>query len=619
MNHSQRILSEIIVYSKYAKFIPELQRRETWSEIVLRYTNMMIKKYPELGGEILKNADYILNLKVLPSMRSLQFAGNAIEKNHARGYNCCFLPIDDYRAFSETMFLLLGGSGVGYSVQQHHIDKLPAIKKAQKERKFLIGDSIEGWADAVKALMKAYFGLSTTKPRFDFSDIRHKGAKLVTAGGKAPGPDPLKICLVHVEAILNNKEEGEKLKPIEAHDILCHIANAVLAGGIRRAALISLFSVEDEDMLSCKSGSWWEMNEQRGRANNSAVLERSKITKEQFLDIWKKVELSNAGEPGISLTDDTEMGFNPCHEISLESHQFCNLSEVNVSDIESQEDLNNRVRIAAFFGTLQAGFTDFHYLRDVWKRVTEKDALIGVGMTGIGSGVVLNYDLKQAAEEVKKENERVANLIGISKAARTTTIKPSGTTSCVLGTSSGIHAWHDQFYIRRTRIGKNEELYHYLINELPQLVEDDYFKPHIQAVLSIPQAAPKNAILRTEQPLDLLERVKRFNLEWVREGHRSGNNFNNVSATVSIKSEEWDSVGEWMWENKDTFSGLSVLPFDNGSYVQAPFENITKEKYLELESSLHNIDLTKVKETEDLVNFNNEGACVGGACEIVNV
>jgi ribonucleoside-diphosphate reductase alpha chain len=317
-------LSKITVFTKYSKYIPEAKRREDWNEIVNRYLSMMIKKYPKLEQAILHNGQLIKQKKVLPSMRALQFAGPAMEVNNARGYNCCYLPIDSVHGFSETMFLLLGGTGVGYSVQKHHVAQLPEIKKPGKSRNYLIEDSIMGWADAVKVLMKAYLE-GSFMPKFDFRAIRHKGARLVTAGGKAPGPEPLKICLAHVQAILDRKQEGEKLIPLECHDILCHIANSVLSGGIRRSAMIALFSHDDEEMITCKYGNWWELNEQRGRANNSAVLLRGSISEEEFKSLWKRIELSNSGEPGIYWTNNIEWGTNPCCEIALRPFQFCNL------------------------------------------------------------------------------------------------------------------------------------------------------------------------------------------------------------------------------------------------------------------------------------------------------
>ena len=618
MNIAAQILSDITVHMKYAKYMSAVYRREVYTEIVDRNIAMHIKKYPHLEQEIRQAYQYVYGKKVLPSMRSMQFGGKPIEVAPNRVFNCAYMPIDDPRAFSEAMFLLLGGTGVGYSVQRHHVDKLPEINRPnpKRTRRFLIGDSIEGWADAVKMLILSYFN-GTSKIRFDFSDIRPKGSALVTSGGKAPGPQPLKECLVKVEGILDRKENGEKLSPIEVHDIVCHIADAVLAGGIRRAALISLFSADDDEMISAKSGNWWETNPQRGRANNSVVLMRHKVTKEFFMDLWDRVKASGAGEPGFYFTYDKDWGTNPCCEIALRPYQFCNLTEVNVSNVESQEDYEARVRAAAFIGTLQASYTDFHYLRPVWQRNTEKDALIGVSMTGIASGNVLELDMEAAAEVVKEENARVAALLGIKPAARCTCVKPAGTTSLTLGTSSGIHAWHNDFYIRRIRVGKNEPIYGYLSEFHPELVEDEYFRPHDTAVISVPQRAPEGAITRSESALEMLQRVKRVSTEWVRLGHRKGQNTHNVSATVTIRDEEWAPIGEWMWENRKHYNGLSVLPHSDHSYKQAPFEDCDEETYNRLLESLVGVDLTNVLETQDNTDLSGELACSGGSCEIV--
>ena len=619
MEISNKILSDITVYMKYAKFVPSLNRRETWEELVDRNKAMHIKKYPAIKDQIDEAYKLVYDKKILPSMRSLQFGGKSIEISPNRVYNCAYLPIDSIDAFSETMFLLLGGTGVGYSVQKHHVNQLPSISKphANRTKRFLIGDSIEGWADAIKVLMKSYMGDSrSSKVQFDYSDIRPKGAQLVTSGGKAPGPQPLKECIFKIKSALESKNDGDSLTTLETHDIVCHIADAVLAGGIRRAALIALFSAEDNDMISCKSGDWWESNPQRGRANNSAVLMRHKVTESFFMNLWKRVELSNAGEPGIYFNNDKDWGTNPCCEIALRPFQFCNLCEVNASNIESQEDLNNRVKHAALIGTLQAGYTEFHYLRSIWRETTEKDALIGVSMTGIGSGVVLGYNMTEAAEVVKKENSRVAKLIGINQAARTTTVKPAGTTSLALGTSSGIHAWHNDYYIRRVRVGKNESMYKYLSKSHPELIEDEYFRPHDTAVISIPQKAPKGSILRYESPFDLLERIKKVAGEWVLPGHRRGSNTHNVSATVSLKEDEWDKAGKWMWENRNHYNGLSVLPYNGGTYTQAPFEDITEQEYDERMKHLVDVDLTKIIETEDETDLAGEIACGADGCEI---
>lgn len=608
-------LSELTIFSKYAKYLPELKRRETWDEIVNRYQAMMIKKYPKLESVILSSAQYIRDKKVLPSMRALQFAGAAAEVNNSRIYNCCYLPIDSLHSFSETMFLLLGGTGVGYSVQKQHVAKLPSIKTPDKPRIYLIEDSIMGWADAVKVLMKAYME-GGFMPEFDFRSIRPKGARLVTAGGKAPGPEPLKICLAHIEAILSRIEPGNQLTPLQAHDILCHIANSVLAGGIRRSAMIALFSHDDEEMITCKYGSWWELNEQRGRANNSAVLLRGAIEKDEFDSLWKRIEASGSGEPGIYWTNNLDWGTNPCCEIALRPYQFCNLCEVNVSDVADQEDLNNRVSVAAFFGTLQAGFSNFHYLRPIWSRTTEKDALLGIGMTGIASGEILKYNLRAAAHIAKITNSLVSNQININEAARVTCIKPSGTTSLVLGTSSGIHAWHALYYLRTMRFGKGEDIASYLMVNHPELCEDDVLRPHDTLCVRIPVKAPEGSIFRTETAIDTLERVKKFSTEWIHPGHNTGDNTHNVSATISIRNEEWHNVGEWMWDNKDVYNGLSVLPFNDHTYVQAPFEDITEEEYNKRISALHSLHLTNVIEIDDHVEFGQTAACAGGACAV---
>lgn len=1020
MDKSQKALSSIVIYNKYAKYLPDLKRRETWDEIIERYLNMIIKKYPKLKDEILEKGKFLYEKKVLPSMRALQFAGPAIDKNHARLYNCAYLPIESYTAFSEIMFLLLGGSGVGYSVQYQHIDKLPEIQQPLKERKFLIGDSIEGWADAVKALMKAYFGITKTRPRFDYSDIRPKGARLVTAGGKAPGPEPLKICLTKIEAVLKEKPNGSKLTDLEAHDVICHIADAVLAGGIRRAALISLFSMDSKEMATCKHGNWWELNPQRGRANNSAVIVRNRASKEDFMGLWEMVKDSGSGEPGIYWTNDPNYGTNPCcivgdtwietnqgamkakdlvgnpfkalvdgnlynttsngfwktgkkevfevttkkgfkfeltadhklekeikntrksqvfewkelrdldigdsirlsnhrsmvydfniddykkgwligsligdgtitehinktnnahldywgnekyelgnialndiksllkarsdmklkkfaprdktrvsstnlynlaekygvvyghkyitdkieksskslnigvlqglfdadgsvqgstekgisvrltqsnlellervqrmlarfgiissiymnrheegyrnlpdgkgglkpfyckatHEliiakdniqlfakiigfrgsdkmnkllnllstykrepnkekfsdkivsviskgvksvydvtidkvhkfdgngvsmhnceISLRPYTFCNLCEINAGTVIDQLDFDQRAEVAALFGTLQAGFTDFHYLRNAWKHNTEKDSLIGVGITGICNGLLTNINLEETANLVKKENKRVAKIIGINTAARTTTVKPSGTTSCVVGTSSGVHEWYSKYYIRNIQCSVGDDLYNYFTKHHPELIKVMDYDPR-SAVIGIPQRTPDTAILRDDvNAIEFLERVDRFNRKWVHPGHRKGPNTNNVSATCSVNKEnkyiveanskgfhytpkkdfkikdqvrfnkifknEWYVVGEWMWENKNNYNGLSVLPYDGGTYKDAPFQTCTEEEYNEKIKLLENIDLTKIIEESDNTSQRDTIACGPSGCEIL--
>jgi ribonucleoside-triphosphate reductase len=516
----------------------------------------------------------------------------------------------EWEFFHELMFLLLGGSGVGYSVQKHHVAKLPEIKKPTKRNKrHLIGDSIEGWADAVKVLMRAYFFGEST-PDFDYSDIRPKGAYLKTSGGRAPGFQPLKDCIHNIQKILDTKEPGDKLTTLEVHDLACFIADAVLSGGIRRAAMLALFSFDDEDMLTCKFGTWYELHPQRARANNSVCILRHKVKKKQFIELWKKIEASKSGEPGFIFSNNSEWGVNPCAEISLRHAQFCNLTTINVSNITSQEDLNERARAAAFIGTLQASYTNFHYLRDIWQETTEKEALIGVSQTGIASGEVLKYDLKEAAEIVVAENARVAKLIGIKKAARCTAIKPEGTgTLAAKAGSSGIGAWHGPYYIKAMRVNKGEPLYQYLSKKIPKLVEDDYFKPKTDAIINFPIKAPEGAIFRDEPVENFLARIKKFSLEWVQPGHNKGENTHNVSATVNIKDDEWEKVGEWMWENREHYTGLSVLPYDGGTYIQAPQQDCSKQKYEELMQYIKQVDLSEILEDVDGTNLTDQAAC----------
>ena len=658
MDKNLNILGDLVHHMKYAKYDESKGRRETYEETVNRNMQMHIGEYPELKTEIEETYEFVRDKKVIPSMRSMQFAGVAIDVNPSRIFNCSYLPVTSIDAFNETMFLLLSGCGVGYSVQRHHVEQLPEIRKPIASRRYLIQDSIEGWADAVKVLMKSYFA-DRSLPLFDYRAIREKGAQLVISGGKAPGPDPLRKCLNTIQTMLERKQNGDKLSTIEAHDIQCIIADAVLAGGIRRSALISLFSIGDDDMMKCKSiqhaeieevidrvnGSihvrvnvndtqktvwipeddynklekeqklqWFYLYPERARSNNSVVMARSLITEDVFKQRWEVIQSSGSGEPGLYFTNNVELGTNPCCEISLNAHQFCNLTSINVSNLIDQEDLNERAKAAAFLGTLQASYTDFHYLRAVWKKITEKEALLGVSLTGIASINVLDYDFTEAANVVVDENERVAELLGINPAKRVTCIKPEGTGSLVLGTSSGIHAWHNHFYKRRIRVGKNEAIYEYLKKELPELVEDEVFGNG--AVITVPVRAPEEAIVRSEDVIAFLERVKYFTEVWVKPGHKGGMNTHNVSATVSIKPNEWDKVSDWLWANHDSFNGLSFLPYDNGTYVQAPFEDITIEEFDKFSQYVKTIDLEDVLEINDNTDLQSELACAGGVCEV---
>jgi len=372
-------------------------------------------------------------------------------------------------------------------------------------------------------------------------------------------------------------------------------------------------------MLTCKFGKWYELNPQRARANNSVVVLRHKVKERTFKQLWERIRAAGTGEPGIYFSNDYNSGVNPCNEASLEALSFCNLTTINADDITQQEDLDQRARIAAFIGTLQAAYTNFHFLRDGWEETTIRDSLLGVSMTGIASGGVLKLDLKQAAGIVIQENQRVADIIGIPVAKRTTLVKPEGTSSLVLGTSSGIHSWHSRYYIRRLRFNKEEPIYRYLKRALPNLIEDDVLKPGTDAVLSIPVKAPEGAIFRDEGPLNLLVRVKKLHDEWIKPGHRDGHNTHNVSCSVSIKPDEWDTVGEWMWDNRESYNGISTFPHDPINYEQTPFEECSQETYQQLSAELRNIDLSKISEEEDNTKLKEEVACAAGACTITHV
>lgn len=643
MDLSAKIASDLTIYGKYARHIPGENRRETWEEIVDRYELMMLLKYAgadngenHLLGTIKEACDGIRRKEILPSMRGLQFAGAAIERNNSRIYNCSYRAATSPDFFREVMFLLLGGCGVGYSVQERHISQLPAITSPGKAKKFLVNDSIEGWADAVKALVRAFFK-GTYAPRFDFSDIRPKGAPLRTAGGRAPGPGPLRICLAKILGVLESKPVGSKLTSTEVSDMACFIAQAVLSGGIRRSAMICLFDIDDAEMLAYKAGDFWELHGERQMVNVSAVAFREDVietkpyiagvvnvshciaqatTEEQFKKFWKATEDSRSGEPGIYWTNHPDWGTNPCCEIALRDKQFCNLTTINFGTVKDQADLNRRARAAAVLGTLQAGFVDMHYLGEEWEKNCREEALLGISLTGIADNKDYSeFDFEQAAQIAKETNEQIAKEIGINKAARITCIKPEGTASLVVGSSSGIHGRHAPYYIRRTRHNVEEPLLGYLARTIPALVVEDKSKPG-GLILELPQRSPEGSITRDEPALSTLERLKFFRQHWVEPGHTSGTNTHNVSCTVSVRDNEWREVGEWMWQNRNFYNGIAVLPFDGGSYVQAPFETCDEETFNRMFSLLKDIDLSQVVEEEDNTDLTAQVACAGGACTL---
>lgn len=615
MNKSNKLLSDIVAFRTYAKYLPHAARRESLEETINRNMTMHLENHPKLSRDIIKAYKQVHDLKQMPSMRALQFGGEAINKNHVRQYNCSFVNVEYVRVFQEILYILLCGTGAGYSVQKRHIGKLPSIREPKEEGTYKVHDSIEGWADALGALMNAYF-YGAIRPLFDLSGIREKGSYLVTTGAKAPGPEPLRQMLVQVEEMLK-KAVGRKLVDIEVHDIICLIADCVLSGGIRRAALMCLFDRDSEAMLKCKHGEWWNSHPYRARANNSAVMPRGEVTKDEFRHIYEMCIKSNAGEPGFFWTNNLDWGTNPCAEIALHSNQFCNLTTTSLTGIKNKKDLNNRIYASALIGTLQASYTDFPYLSEKWRQTTENEALLGCSFTGIAdAGKILAADLNDGAKLALEVNEKYAKKLGINPAARVTTVKPEGTASCVVGSSSGIHARHDQYYLRRVRMNKDDALARYLGQVIPDLVEDDLFSP-TGIVVTIPQMSPEGSIIKPKETAkSLFNRTMFFYRNWVMKGHRSGDNTHNVSVTISYKPEEVESLFEDLWENKLNYAAVSLLPFDGGSYQQAPFEACNKEKFEEYDKLVKDIDLTKVMELEDNTDRIKNVACAGGVCEI---
>lgn len=615
MRLEDQLLSEIVRYRTYSKFIPELQRKETFEETINRSHMMDLEKFPHIAKDLTKAYSKVHDLEIMPSMRGLQFAGKGVLANQARRYNCCFLHMDSVDGFAETMFLLLSGCGVGFSVQKRHVSKLPKVVGYNEECKFTVADTIAGWSEALDMLMRAYF-YGRTRPVFDFSRIRPKGSRLYTTGAIAPGPEPLKHALVEVEKILRNAR-GRHLRPIEVHDMVCIFSEAVLAGGVRRSALISLFDKDDNEMLTCKTGSWWLKAPWRARANNSVVLLRGAVSKEEFSALFKICKESNAGEPGFFWTNDLDWGTNPCAEVSLQSNQFCNLTTINTTTVSNKKEFLSRVYSAALLGTVQAAFTDFPFLREIWKKTTEDEALLGVSLTGIADqGEIPDDWIEEGARLTVEVNEKYAAKLKIKKAARTTVIKPEGNSSATLACSSGIHDRHDKFYLRRVRMNKDEALSKFLAEHIPELVEPDKMAAS-DIVITIPQMSPEGSIIRSESnALSLLKRVIKYNKLWIAGGHSSGANHNNVSCTINVKPEEWDDVEKFMWDNREHYTAISLLPYDGGTYVQAPFESCTEERYKEVLKHVKELDFSQIVEVDAFDNFGEQAACAGGACEI---
>lgn len=618
MKNSINLLSDIIFYMKYSKYLPELKRRETWKETVNRNMQMHISKFPHIKELIEKTYKLVEDKKILPSMRSMQFGGIPILKNNCKLYNCSGIGIDSIDSFADLFYLLLCGCGVGFSVRENFISKLPNFaEKTNITYTFTIEDSIEGWADSIKELMKSFF-ISGNEVIFNYSLIRPAGSLISSSGSIAPGPESLKQSINLIKEIYNNAILSKKtFSSIDCFDICCLLASAVLSGGIRRSACICLFDKNDNEMLNAKTGNWWENTPWRSNCNISVQMNRDDTTYEEFMNIFNITKQSSYGEPGFTWTNNNEWLNNPCAEISFSNNSFCNLTEINGEGLESQDDLNNRAYYATILGTLQAAYIDFPYINKKWKDNAEMSALLGVSITGLASIDMNKFSLKEAAKYVDKANKYASYLLGINNADRLTSIKPSGTSAKILGTSSGIHPWYAPYYWQRIRINKLEPIYKYLIDNVPELIEDDKIKS-TDAVLKICIKAPENSITRNDETaIDFLNRVKYVFENWIKSGHIIGDNYNNVSCTCSVKSNEWDEVSKWMWENRYNYTGISLLAYSNNAYEQAPWEECTEEDYINFNEKEYKINLESIIENRNYVNFNLEVACAGGNCEII--
>ena len=602
---SVKELESYTFVSKYARWIPEKKRRETWKESVDRVKKMMLDEYPEAKKDIEWAYDMMHKKRVLGSQRALQFGGSPIVKHNARIYNCIASFIDRPRFFQECMYLLLCGCGTGFSVQKHHVEKLPKlVHKKEGSKKFTIPDTIEGWSDAVGVLVSSYFEDCDLFPEytgksvvFDYSEIRPAGSYLSSSSGKAPGPEPLKKALTNIKKVLDKALKdalfsNRKLRPIDVYDVVMHSADAVISGGVRRSATICLFSPDDEEMALAKTGNWFHDNPQRGRSNNSALLLRDKTSPEQFTSLMQSVK--EFGEPGFVWSDSTELIVNPCVEIGLypvdektgkTGWQACNLSTVNCAKIKTKEEFLESCRAASVIGTLQAGFTEMAYLGEVTERILKRESLLGVSMTGIMEQHEICLDpaiQKEGARVVKKTNRELAAKIGINPAARTTCVKPEGTASCILGTSSGIHPHHAKRYIRRVQANKMENIYQHFKKTNPRACQESVWSANdSDDVVSFCIEVPDGSKLKNKiGAIGLLEYVKSTQQNWVMTGRNESlcvKDFlqHNVSNTINVKPEEWEEVAKFIYKNRRYFCGVSLLPVSGDKdYPQAPFTTV---------------------------------------------
>ncbi len=621
------LFEDYIHQSKYARYLDDKQRRETWEETVTRYCDYWKEK------ELINDKDFkeistaITDKKVMPSMRAMMTSGKALDRDNVAGYNCSYLPVDNPRAFDEALYILCCGTGVGFSVEHKYIDQLPTVAEDHQETNttIVVADSKLGWASSFKELISLLY--SGRVPTWDVSKIRAKGERLKTFGGRASGAAPL-VDLFNFTVNIFKNAKGRKLTSLECHDIMCKVGDIVVVGGVRRSAMISLSDLEDSAMRSAKFGSFWEQNQQRTLANNSVCYE-SNPSMEQFIDEWRALYKSHSGERGIfnraaakmlsPERRDTEWDFgtNPCSEIVLRPNQFCNLTEVIVRPDDDLISLKEKIRIATILGTLQSTLTDFRYLRSVWKKNTEEERLLGVSLTGICDHYILgnekSKDLAKWLEEMRdvsiKTNKVWAKKLDIPESTAITCVKPSGTVSSLCGTASGIHTRHASHYIRRVRQDNKDPLTAFMIEKgIPN--EPCAMKPNDTTVFSFPMEAPKNALTKEDKTaIEQLEHWLVFQKHWCE--HKP-------SITVSVRENEWMDVGAWVYNNFDYMSGVSFLPYDGGVYQQAPYETIDKDTYKELAKDLpKEVIWSDMVETDDNTTSSQEMACTGGSCDIL--
>ncbi len=618
------LYQKVIANSRYARYIPSLKRRETWLETVDRLITFIEKNAPELHNVAPKLRKAIENLEIMPSMRLMMSAGEACERDNIAAYNCSYIAVNNKRAFSECLYILMNGTGVGFSCERQEISLLPGIPEELNASGdiIVVGDSKLGWAKAFKKLLSSLW--EGDIPTIDYSQVRPAGDRLKVFGGRASGPEPLKRLFTFVSETFVSAR-GRKLTSIEVHDIMCMIGEIVVVGGVRRSALISLSNLTDKRMREAKVGAWYNDYSWRGLANNS-VAYTEKPDVETFMEEWVSLVKSKSGERGIfnrvaaqkqaakwgRRSKDFSYGTNPCSEIILRDKQFCNLTEVVVREGDTENTLRNKVQLATILGTFQATLTDFKFLSQEWKQNTEEERLLGVSMTGIMDAKITSSPdpkmLERLRDEARKTNEKYSAMLSIPCSTAITCVKPSGTVSQLVDSASGIHARHNDYYIRRIRMDKKDPIYSYL-KEQGVSVEDEQFRPDSTAVFSFPMKAPKGALLRDSMTaLEQLDNWLIYQRHWCE--HKP-------SVTISVKDDEWMDVGAWVWRYFDEISGISFLPYSDHSYVQAPYEDCTLEEYNSLRKATpEDIDFTNFIEEDDNTTSAQTLACVGGSCEI---